>query len=169
MLNLTASQCGEFIFRIPKIGIVVQRNTIVKSGALLFLQSLFQSQSVLPSSLYLGLCNSTYTYATTLADVTATEPTTGGYARIAVARNVDNWTLSAMEYAYMIESKQVTFTATADWDKTWTQAFICDAASGSTGNLIAISKILANPVQVEAGTPPSISWRHYIRGTGSEA
>lgn len=159
---------GEFSFSIRGKRKGRKCNTMTKDGAALFLQSLFCAGDVLPASYYLGVCNCEYSFDTTLVDVAATEPSGNGYARVAIARDNTHWTLTKQNNYYMAESARATFTATADWDKPWRQMFLCDAAAGTSGHLIAVSARWDDDIYVEAGVPPVAWYRFYLRGKAVE-
>jgi len=169
MKELLPSMAGEFTIGVPGLGTFVKKNTMVQAGALAFLQTLFQNGTVIPSSFWLGVCSLPYDFSTTLADVAATEPTAGGYARIEFPRDSTNWTADLVGNAYRMRSVSKNFTATDDWNKTWTQMFLCDVAAGTSGKLYAISGPLSTPVQTLKNVPPPGRYTYYIRGLGSEA
>lgn len=143
-------------------------NTLTDAGANLFLETLFQAQSVLASSLYLGVCNLDYSFDTTLADVADTEPTNGAYARVALTRNTSDWSISKSGNERTATSVTKTFAAaTADWNKPFTQFFLCDCATGSTGNLICVSKQYSDSIYVLSGSIVRAFYSFTLRGKAS--
>lgn len=95
------------------------------------------------TSFYIGLTDSTSTCSIAKADslatvVALTEPSTNGYARIAVEHSGTGWTALALDSGdYMATSKTVTFTASGGSFGPVNCAFLTDAASGTTGKHIS--------------------------------
>lgn len=143
-------------------------NTMVADGALLFLQDLFQANAALSASFYLGVCSLTYDFSTTLTQVAATEPTNGSYARIPLPRDNVTWTTQLIGNSYEVKSKDVRFSATADWNKPWRQVFLTDVAAGTAGHLFAVSGRYPEDIAVVAGQPPVMYYSFALRGLGSE-
>lgn len=114
------------------------------------------------SGFYLGLCNSDgVTNETTLADLT--EVTGSGYARVQLNRNSTDWGDPAEgSNSYHTESKQITFTATGDWTA-FNRAFICNAASGTSGKLFIISGALTTTKTLSTGESFSLTFTNYLR------
>jgi hypothetical protein len=89
----------------------------------------------LPASFYLGLGSGSLPLkADTLAAVAAKEVSGGGYARLQLTRNTTDFpTLALAAGDWKVTSAVKTWTAAADWVGNCDFAFLCDAASGSTG------------------------------------
>lgn len=104
-----------------------------------FLAGFFGDDNVVGATLYIGLSETEPTYsAGSLTGIT--EPTTGGYARVAVSNTSTNWTIADGECvnANVIQFPQ----ATADWDVDFSYAVVFDAASG--GNALCASGALVD-------------------------
>lgn len=140
------------------------KNTLLETGANWFLRTMFRGESVLPSSYYMGLTNSSYSFTSSLADLAAGEPSGNGYARQELAVDTTDWTVQSVNGVMQALSKIVTFTASADWDKNWQRAFLCDAASGTSGNVISVSGPAPVPRTVLSGQGPSMQYQYYLRG-----
>lgn len=144
---------------------VIINNTIVSDGAQRYLQNLFQAGATLPGTFYIGLTNASYTFDTaSLAAVAAGEPVGNGYARQAAVRNTSDWDVSEIGGFWRAKSKQLVYTASADWTNPWSRAFLCNAASGTSGNVFALSGPTVAPRVVLNGAPPSISYEFWVRG-----
>lgn len=140
------------------------KNTLVGVGASNFLRTLFRGESVLPTSFYLGLTNSNYNWDSTIADLAAGEPTGNGYARQELTRNTTDWTVQEINGFMQALSKIVSFTASGDWDKQWLRMFICDVASGTSGDLYSVSGPAPALRTVLSGAGPSVRYEYYLRG-----
>lgn len=139
------------------------RNTIVQDGAEYFLRSLFRGEAVMPVDFYLGLTNASYTYtAASLATIAAGEPVGNGYARQPITRGVGGWTVSTVGNYTKAEGIDVTFTASAAWDKEWTRMFLCNVASGTAGIVFSLSKAI-EAQEVLSGDGPTVNYEHWIR------
>lgn len=142
------------------------KNTLVAQGAQWFLRTMFRGEAVLPATYYLGLTNSSYTFDTaTLALMAAGEPVANGYARQALNKNTTDWTVQEVNGVYQALSKIVTFTCTtAPWTVNWLRMFLCDAAAGTAGNVVAVSGPAPAARVVNVGAGPSIQYQFYLRG-----
>lgn len=140
-------------------------NTIVKNGAEIFLQNLFQDvQTNMPAAYYLGLTDATYTYdSADLSDIAAGEPTGNGYARQLLTRNDTDWDVAEVNGLMRARSKLVTFTASANWDVAWSRMFLCNQASGTSGFVFALSGALLTPATVLSGDGPSVRYEFWNR------
>jgi hypothetical protein len=115
---------------------IITPNTVVKDGAEMFLQLLFQATDNLPASFWLGLTGASYDYDNALlSDIVAAEPSGNGYARQELVRNDTDWDVSEVNGIMRARSKIVTFVASANWDKTWKRMFLCSAGTGTTGTV----------------------------------
>ena len=140
----------------------VLKNTWVKDGADLALQSIFQAQAVFAAAFHLGLTGASYTYeSATLASINASEPAGNGYARQSLTRNTTDWSVSLVNGVMRAASKIVTFTASANWDKTWSRMFICDQTASK---VISLSGATPTPRTVLAGQGPPIQYFYYLSG-----
>lgn len=139
--------------------------TMVAFGATTFFRSLFRGENVMPASFYLGLTNVDYTFdGTTLANLAAGEPVGNGYARQQLQRNTVDWSVDEINGFIRVQSKVVIFTASTDWDKSWTRAFICDVSAGTGGNIYGVSGPAPSPRTVLAGVGPSVNYSFWLRG-----
>jgi hypothetical protein len=150
---------------LDKKGNVEINNTIVKDGATLMLRSLFRGEATMPAAFYLGLTSASYTFDdATLADMAVLEPAGNGYARQLLTRNTTDWTVQEVNGVLQAVSKIVAFTASANWDKVWDRMFLCDAASGTSGNVYSVSGPAPSPRTVLSGAGPSIRYEFWLRG-----
>lgn len=147
---------GDFV-----IGDKIIPNTICADGAEMFLKSLFQAAAVMPTNFYLGFTNADLDYDSDLADAEAGEPSGNGYARATLVRNNTDWTVEQVNGVFRARSKTSTFTASANWDKTWTRLFIANVASGA-GKLICASGPAPSAVQVTTGNGPTAAYVYNI-------
>lgn len=152
----------EYINGKPRL----QKNTLVANGASWFLRDIFRKETtLLPDTFYLGLTNASYTFdSTTLSDLAAGEPSGHGYARQAINRNTSDWTVSEVNGVIQALSKTCTFTASSDWTSTWLRFFLCDASSGTVGNVISVSGPAPSARTVLSGAGPSVAYTYYLRG-----
>ncbi len=136
-------------------------NTICKDGAEMYLKSLFQAAAVMPTNYYLGFTNADLDYDSELTDAEVGEPVGNGYARATLVRNNTDWTVEQINGVFRARSTQETFTASANWDKTWTRLFIANVASGA-GKLVCVSGPAPSPVQVTTGNGPVAGYIYNI-------
>lgn len=156
---------GNFIINEGQADEEHVRNTIVSDGAQRYLQALFQAGATLPANFYVGLTNATYTFDTaTLALIAAGEPVGNGYARQAAVRNGSDWDVSEIGGFWRAKSKQLVFTASADWTAAWSRMFLCNLVSGTGGNVFALSAPTVAPRVVLNGAPPTVSYEFWVRG-----
>lgn len=155
---------GSFVFN-PGPNEVVVKNTVVTKGAEYYLRTLFRNENILPANFYMGLTNSDYTFASVLADVAAGENTIGvnGYARGVIARDTVDFTVTQVNGLWQARSKTITFTASANWAKTWNKAFLANVASGA-GLLFAVSGPAPAAQTVLSGDGPSMAYQYIFRG-----
>jgi hypothetical protein len=139
------------------------KNTVLKNGAQSFLQDMFQAAASLPTNFYIGLTNVSYDWTSALSDIAAGEPVGNGYARQQLTRNGTDWTVDEVNGFMRAISKQVTFTASADWDKAWNRMFICDVGSGTSGLAYAVSGPAPSDRTVLSGAGPTIQYQYYLR------
>lgn len=155
---------GYFIEHTPK-GLLYHKNTLVATGASWFLRTMFRGEAVLPATYYVGLTNAAYTFdGATLATMAAGEPVGNGYARQALEKNTTDWTVQEVSGVMQALSKIVQFTATALWTQNWQRAFLCDAAAGTVGNVIAVSGPTPVARTVNTGQGPAVQYTYYLRG-----
>lgn len=141
------------------------KNTLVAVGCTRFLRSMFRGENTLPTNFYVGLTNASYDFdTTTIADLAVGEPVGNGYARQPVVRNTTDWVVQEVNGIIQAQSKTVTFTASADWDKTWRRAFLCDIASGTSGNLYAVSGPTPAARTVLLDNGPLVTYEFWLRG-----
>lgn len=142
-----------------------RKNTLVRTGAEWMLKTFFQGAAVTPATYYMGLTSAGYAWDSTLAALAAGEPVGNGYARQALTKNNVDWTVQEVNGVMQVLSKLVTFTcAGANWTQNWQRAFLCDAAAGTVGNLVAVSGPAPAPRVVTPGNGPTEQYTFYIRG-----
>jgi len=146
---------GQYRLFLPE-GEIVLPNTVVDNGESNFLKAIFQNAFPIAGggNFYIGLCDQVPAETDTLGSITTEVTVGGGYARIPITRDAVGWpTVDSVNGDARIVSKQVTFAASgAGFDKAFTRAFLCDAASGSTGNLFSYSAALTQGVLLAAGS-----------------
>lgn len=141
------------------------KNTIVAKGAEFFLRTLFRGETVLPATYYVGMTNSAYAFDTaTLAAMAAGEPTNGGYVRQAANQDTTDWDVVVINNVYYAQSKSLVFPATADWNKVVSRAFLCDAETGTAGNVFAVSGADPLPKTILDGVGITLSYVLRLRG-----
>ena len=112
--------------------------------------------SDLPATLYLGLRGGQP--ATTDRLATVSEIAGGGYARVAIARNVTNFAdaAAAADWQYTIPQQVFpTFTG-APSPNGATHWFLCDQATGTTGHLYACGQLVPGPLQSALSAASSV-------------
>lgn len=160
-------QGGYFVEELPGGEEILHKNTLVATGASWFLRDIFRKETaLLPNTYYLGLTNAAYTFdqATLLAALAVGEPVGNGYARMPLVRGTADWTVQEVNGVMQALSVTCAFTASANWDKTWTRAFICNAAAGTAGEVISVSGPAPAARTVLSGQGPSIKYEYYLRG-----
>ncbi len=112
-----------------------------------FLSGAFGDDNNSVATWYMGV-SSTEPTVSAGALTGVTEPTTGGYARVAVANTDANWTISA---GVVENAAAATFPeATADWDEDVNYVVLFDAAT--SGNAwFATDAVSGAPVAVTTG------------------
>lgn len=155
---------GEFTIISPGRGNQLCRNKLTKQGATLYLELLFQATASLPASVYMGLTGAALDYDSDLADAAAAEPAGNGYARQAIVRSNAGWTVEEVNGVMRARSVVKLFTATGNYDKTWSRAFLCDQAAGTAGNLIAAGGPTQSPIQTLNGLGPSVDYVANLNG-----
>lgn len=139
--------------------------TMTAAGSTLIFRSVFRGEAVLPAIWYLGLTNASYTFdGVTLAGLAAGEPVGNGYARQVLNRDTSDWTISEVNGVIQVQSKTVIFTASANWDKSYSRMFLCDASAGTAGIVYAVSGPTPAPRTVLLGAGPSVSYQFFLRG-----
>lgn len=135
------------------------------AGSTLIFRSVFRGEAVLPAIWYLGLTNASYTFdGVTLAELAAGEPVGNGYARQVLNQDTSDWTISEVNGVIQVQSKTVIFTASANWDKSYSRMFLCDASAGTAGIVYAVSGPTPAPRTVLLGAGPSVSYQFFLRG-----
>ncbi len=119
-----------------------KKNMLVDEGEQNILNTYFRNYSA-PSGFYVGLGFGTVTETMTLASLVAAGielPVLYGYSRQAILRDTsaDGWPTIAQDANgdYKITSKQVSWTASAGSIGPTNVAFLCTAASGTSGMLL---------------------------------
>lgn len=141
------------------------RNTLVSDGASYFLRTLFRGEAVLPANFYIGLTNANPGFdLSTLAAIAGGEPNVAqGYARQPAVRNTSDWVVTEINGAWRARSKLVTFTASGTYSIDWVRMFICNAASGTSGNVFALSNPAVVPNHVTVGLGPPVRYDFWMR------
>lgn len=145
----------------------IVKNTLVKTGAEWILRDIFRNETGLwPANMYMGLTSAGYSFdGTTLAGLAAGEPVGNGYARQLITRANVDWTVTEVNGAMQALSKIVTFTCSvANWTQNYQRAFLCDAAAGGVGNVMAVSGPTPAPRIVTPGNGPSSRYEFWLRG-----
>lgn len=139
------------------------RNTIVEDGAIRIAKLVCRAEATLPAAFHLGLTNATYAFDDAdLTDIEVGEPSGNGYARQTLTRDTTDWNTPTLENnAVRVVSKEVTFTASAAWDKPWSRMFLANVASGA-GVVFAISGSFGEQT-VLSGAPPTCRYEMWIR------
>lgn len=159
---------GRFIFAAGTADEQIINNTLTREGENALLQILFQGNNTIvvgtTGNFYLGLCGDVFTLDTTLATLGGEPTVTAGYARQAILRSAAGWpTLVQLNGVWMARSTFVTFTPTgAGFNVPIQRAFICTAASGSAGKLIAVSGPLAAPLALPVGVGYPVEYEFYL-------
>ena len=139
-------------------------NRICDEGVNLFLKHIFQDDDDIGATLYLGLMGADYDVTDGLADITG-EPThnTNGYARAALTRDgTDFPSIALVNGVYRVQSKLLTFTASGgDFDESVWRAFLCNAASGTTGELIAVTGAFSAARTITTTTPLPVRYEYW--------
>jgi len=135
-------------------------NILHDQGEQFFCQALFTEEATVPENYYLGLDNRTSLAETDTLSSLSGEPSGNGYSRKAVASNATDFTVSQESGDYQAKTKTVTFTASGGSIGPVTKMFLCDAASGTTGKLIA-SRALSQSRTLADGE--SLECSFYIR------
>lgn len=168
---------GVFVFDFPRS--VVERckiaphleipNMVVSQGREQFLRGICANESMgltggPPTNFHLGLCNQTPDLADTLVDLTTELTAAGGYARQAITRDSVGWpTFDTVSGINRARSKILTFTASgADFSGAFSRAFLCSVASGTVGNLFAVSGALTVPVTLLNGESFQLRYELYF-------
>lgn len=112
---------------------------------------------------YIGLTNVTPAETHDLTDIV--EPSAGGYARQAVARNSTGWpTIEAVGSSYRALTQQVNFAASgAAFNIAVARAFLCNVASGTSGRLFAYSGAFSAPITVGDGETLPLVYALYAK------
>lgn len=145
---------GQFRIQLPGRPEIILPNTIPNEGEEALLKMAYQGDNViLPAgnNFYIGLCNQVPTETDTLASITSEPTVTNGYARQPVARSAVGWpTINLVNNVKQIVSQQVTFTAAGGpFSTSFSRAFLCNVASGSSGVLFAYSAALSSPILLQ--------------------
>lgn len=143
-------------------------NTVTDEGELEYLKMIFQAAESLIASggnFYMGLTSVTPADNVTLSGAAAAEPTvSGGYARIAIARDNVGWpTTNQNNGVTSIQSKVATFIASgAAFSTAITRLFLTDTLSGASGTLLSISSAFVSGITVADGDTLPVSYESYL-------
>lgn len=118
--------------------------------------------SGLPENYYLGLCsNQQVSRDMTMAQIN--EISGAGYSRLACPRTAIGWNeVEEQTDCLSSRSQQVTFSPTGDWT-VFNRMFLCDGASGSECNLLAISTPLPTEVSLTAEQTYPVAFEFYLK------
>lgn len=135
---------------------IVIPNLNPDEGEIEMLKMIFRASTAVVAgggNFYLGLCNQVPAKDDTLVEITSEPDGTGGYARIAVTRDATGFpTLTTINGRNVMRSAVKTFTASgADFSDLISRAFLCSAASGTSGTLFSFSGALTTPITVANG------------------
>ena len=136
---------------------------ITKTFEEILLNSAFRGDdSGLPETYYLGLCsNLNVSREMTMAQIN--EISGDGYQRLAAPKTAIGWNeVEEQSDCLSIRSQQVTFNPTGNWTA-FNRMFLCDAASGSECNLLAVSTPLPNEVSLEADQTYPVAFEFYLK------
>jgi hypothetical protein len=122
----------------------------------------FSEELAVPANHYIGLdARGSLAEGDTLADLSG-EPSGSGYARQAVATDNSDYTVSQSGGNWQARTKTVTFTASGGSIGAVNNCFLCDAASGTSGDLycslaLSQSRTLADGESLDVNMTISIS------------
>lgn len=135
---------------------------ITKTFEDILLENAFRGSDNLPDTYYLGLCsNLTVSRDMTMDQIN--EISGSGYARLAAPRTAVGWNETEEQGDCLaIRSQQVTFTPTGNWTA-FNRMFLCDAASGSECNLLAVSTPLPTEVSLEDDQTYPVAFEFYLK------
>lgn len=130
------------------------------------LKMLFQGDDTIVAAggnFYLGLCNQTPSKNDNLIDITTEPSVANGYARKPIVRSAVGFpTIEQVNNETRILSLVVTFTASGgDFSSSFTRAFLTDAASGSTGVILAYSGAYDTPILLTDGQSQQMRFEFY--------
>ena len=142
-------------------------NMIVDEGEEAFLKMLAQgdvSDVALGGNYYVGLCADTPVETDGLTDIASEPSRSGGYARIALSRDVTGFpTINQVNGVYRARSKVITFTASGDdFDTAIDRAFLCNVASGTVGVLFSYSGALTDTLVITNGNSLPVQYELFL-------
>lgn len=138
------------------IGGIVVPNTFLADGEQALLKMFLRADNTIVAgggNFYIGLCGDAFSQSTTLSTLAGEPSATNGYARQAIARNSTGWpTVDLVNGTGHARSAVCNFTATGgDFSTTIVRAFLCSAASGTSGTLFSVSAPMPVPFLVTQG------------------
>lgn len=160
---------GRFIIKTPKKEIILP-NLIVDEGLESFLKMMLQAATGDVSAggnFYVGICGTSAPQTDwDLTDIAGEPSSAGGYSRQAVTRDATGWpTVSAVNSLWRARTADVTFAASgADFDATLNRLFLCNASSGTSGVLFAVSAALTTPITIANGESYPTAYEIYADG-----
>jgi hypothetical protein len=114
---------------------------------------------------YIGLCSENHAASDTLTEMAVSEPVGNGYARQAITRDATGWPTKGVTNDVRYQrTATVNFTSTGSYNVTITKAFLCNAASGTTGVLFSTGAPLATPLQITSAAPLATTYDLFVRG-----
>ena len=144
-------------------------NIIPNVGEEAFIKMIAQGNNadVAPDGDYfMGLCTNTNVGPTAVLSDLA-EVSGGGYARKAIERNATGFpTIDSTNGIYRALSKTVNFAASGADIGPFTRAFLCNASSGTSGVLFAISGQLPSAVTILDGNDLDTAYELFLGYTG---
>lgn len=140
---------GAFSILLDGVALTIP-NTVLAEGEDTFLKmALCGDDSVVAAyaNFYMGLCGAAFTQTTTLATLAGEPTATNGYARQAIQRSSAGWPLISVANGITFARSAVcNFVASGgDYSTEVSRLFLCTAASGTSGKLLAVSAALPTP------------------------
>lgn len=111
-------------------------------------------------TVYMGLCNQTPNKTDTLASITTEPSVANGYARQPITLDASGFPdIEIVNNETRIVSAAVTFAAAGgDFDKSFTRAFLCSVASGSSGTLYGYSGAYSSAILLLDTQSKQLKW-----------
>lgn len=159
---------GQFVFHAGTPKEIIVPNLITDEGEQSFLKMIGRADVVdvtAGGNFFVGLCSDVPAELDALTDISTELTSAGGYARKAITRDATGFpNLTISGEAYKLQSLQLDFAASgADFNTTFTRAFLCNVASGMSGLLFAYSGVLPDPVQIDDAETFSMRYELFLR------
>lgn len=135
---------------------------ITKAFEELILKSVLKNDQSGMGDYYIGLCsNTTVSRETSLAEIV--EVIGDGYSRIEIGRDSSNWAEPIEQPDCLsLRSVEKVFTANGAWTP-FTRLFLCNAASGTNGKLLAVTNPLPTSVVLQTGNKYPVSFELFLK------